>query len=450
MRSNVVSAPRRRSRARLARQEARVRRRVARPADAANARRRPSQVDVRRRRSAPNAPNQDSSTIGARAGAERRRVGSTRGAALTAPRCACSYAARCASPQKTPPRPGQRLVARQVHAAVRAGQHRLRRLAGAASRRRRAAAARPRRCRAAARAARRTSDQEEQRYFIGSAQPAARCSTHLEHEARADIGQQQQRGAGIEPARRACGRASRTRGGRRAGRRTRPAEHREHRLVVPAPVLGEPEPSTIAADSTTKPASTKRKVSRSRRSSGMPCAPARRRRSGAAPHLPLGAVRAAACSTATPNRPYDAMPSSQCSGAHGDAACGCTSPGNSQREHDDDDAAAARARGARRAAARSRLSSCVDREHQPQRHRQRRREAEARAGTRRAEPAMSIDERHAVRDPADAAARRARPPTQPLARQRRGERSTTQGQRRSATSAPAPAARRPARVGTER
>ena len=110
----------------------------------------------------------------------------------------------------------QRLVARQVHAAMRAREHRLRRLRRSARRRRGAGRHR------AAQQPEQHEDGDENRAGSSWAQAeGGAVQHHLEHEARADVGEQQQGGAGVDAARRLSARASRRRADRRAGRRRR-------------------------------------------------------------------------------------------------------------------------------------------------------------------------------------------------------------------------------------
>src|ERR1019366_116040 len=63
---------------------------------------------------------------------------------------------------------------------------------------------------------------------------------HLEDEARADVGEKQQGGAGVEPARRhRAAPAESPAAGEKAGEND-PAEDREQRLVIPTPRIREP------------------------------------------------------------------------------------------------------------------------------------------------------------------------------------------------------------------
>ena len=186
--------------------------------------------------------------------------------------------------RSTPPRPGSassrgRCTPHCAQASIGCGAF------GRRGRRRRAAARRAGVRRAAARAARTTAIRKS-RIFISQASGGA-MQHDLEHEARADVGEQQQ-------ARRRR-RASASPAGPRQPKARRPAS-RPAKTSQPSientvlwsqrQRLANTAPSTIAAESTTKPAATKRKVSRSRRSSGTPCA-------GAAPRRAVRAASAA-------------------------------------------------------------------------------------------------------------------------------------------------------------
>ena len=63
----------------------------------------------------------------------------------------------------------------------------------------------------------------------------------LENEARADVSQKQQRGAGVDAARRPQPAPAEGAPSGEEAREDEPAEHREDRLVIPAPLVAEPE-----------------------------------------------------------------------------------------------------------------------------------------------------------------------------------------------------------------
>jgi hypothetical protein len=108
------------------------------------------------------------------------------------------------------------------------------------------------------------------RWECGRFQARVPWQHDLEHEARADIGQQQQHGSDIQPTRRpsAAPAAQASTGEQR--REHRPAEQRQQVLWSQRQCDAVATPSASAADSTAKPTSTKRKVKRSSCSSGMP------------------------------------------------------------------------------------------------------------------------------------------------------------------------------------
>ena len=312
---------------------------------------------------------------------------------------------------------GQRLVARQMNAAMRAGDHLLRRLPAAA---RRPPRRRPRRSRrAAARAATKTTTRTEQDTSCGSGRRRP-VQDDLEHEARADVGEQQQRRARVDAARRLRPRQPKARRPASRPAKTSPAEDREHRLVVPAPVVAEPE----AEDDRRR----ERRRSRRRRSetsaargaaSGTPSAAgsAQLRR---APHLPLGAIEeervqdgdAEQAVRGDAEQPVQRRPDRR--RLRVDLAREEPAPARRRRRR------ATRARGARRRAARSgsrarrRRARATASPTAPARSRS------ARRVGREPMPATSIDDRDAVRDPADEQATR-RPRREALARDRCGE-----------------------------
>ena len=172
--------------------------------------------------SAPKAPNQDSSPIGAgrvERGAPVARAHRRHPARAVGPRRAgrsirstgergahdrvrmrLLEPARCASPQKTPPRPGSASSRGRCTPHCAQAQHRLRRLPAVARRGR--AARRRRDAPRSSQSSRTTAIEKDQDLHQARGRPVQQ---DFEHEARADVGEQQQGGAGVEPARRPCG-----------------------------------------------------------------------------------------------------------------------------------------------------------------------------------------------------------------------------------------------------
>jgi hypothetical protein len=144
------------------------------------------------------------------------------------------------------------------------------------------------------------------RYFIVTASSTALAAEqNFQHESRTDIGQQQECGAHIQPPRGTFAAPA-----VQVATNQERGEHAQARIENTALWSAQRHctvlamPSSSVAVNTTKPASTKRKVTRSSCSSGIPrgavgaCTgvlPGRRRRSAAS--------SSNACSTAAPNKP---------------------------------------------------------------------------------------------------------------------------------------------------
>ena len=200
--------------------------------------------------------------------------------------CACSNAVRWASPQNDAAASRQRLVARQVNAAMRAGEHRLRRSAAAAALRGAAPAGvvAPRSSQSRTTTTTRTagSSSGSGRRAAGAGRPRARSASRRRRAAAAQRRRRRQRVA--------FGRASRRRAGRRAGRRRRASRGSRTPSCGPSASGSlNQTPRTIAAERTTKPAATKRKRQPLEAQQRHACA-ARIGGSGAPSHLPLGAI----------------------------------------------------------------------------------------------------------------------------------------------------------------
>ena len=202
-------------------------------------------------------------------------------------------------------------------------------------------------------------------------------------------------------------RASRRHGGPPAGRRTPASRAAKRRSCGPSARVSQTTSRAAASPTARKPAPTNWNVSRSRRSSGSPSgagAPGRRPVSAACCARPL---LSAACSTAAPKSPYEAMPEHPVQRRPGRPASGRELPGN---HHASTTTSAPIAASVRRTLGNGtkRLSTaCTG---APARSR-RRQAARSRSARRRElpSPATSATMASAVRDPAPTTSVRARP-----------------------------------------